>query len=130
MRSNYGRPLRNYLKDHVHLKQIIDFGELSVFPEAATFPAMYLTEKKDHADSAITIYARIPSLDFKSLENVIASLGVSLPPSSFEGENWTLAEEDDTAIMQKMDSLSDPLGNYADNSIKEELLQDLMRHSL
>jgi hypothetical protein len=55
MRSNYGKPLRNYLRESTYLTQIIDFGELPVFPEAATFPAIFLTEKVKPTPESITI---------------------------------------------------------------------------
>ena len=45
MRSNYDKPLRTIPKEGIHIKQIIDFGELPVFSEAATFPALYLTDE-------------------------------------------------------------------------------------
>jgi len=111
MRSNYGKPLRNYLKDGIQLKQIIDFGELPVFPEAATFPAIYLTQKIIHKNPTI-IYTRVTSLDFKSLDSLIASQGLNLSPGAFEGENWKLSAQNETEIMKKMDSLGMPLAEF------------------
>jgi hypothetical protein len=125
VRSNYGGPLRNYLKESVHIKQIIDFGELPVFPEAATFPAIYLTEKEKPTSSSVTIYTKVLSLDFKSLDSLIASNGLSLSSNSFKGDNWALVKDDDAAIMQKMKTLSDPLEKYTKNGIKRGIVTGL-----
>jgi len=122
MRSNYGKPLRNYLINSAELKQIIDFGELPVFPEAATFPAIYLTKKKSHSDEFKTLYAKISYLDFKSLETAITNCGIRLSSNSFKRENWTLAEDNNTAIMQKMDLCSKSLEDYTGDGIKRGIV--------
>ena len=45
MRAAYGAKLRKYLLEETKLQEIIDFGELPVFREAATFPVIALTQK-------------------------------------------------------------------------------------
>ncbi len=117
MRSNYGKPLRNYIKEGTYLNQIIDFGELPVFPEAATFPAIYLTEKAEPAHPSITIYTKVASLEFKSLDSLVASQGLSLSTSAFEGENWSLSAQNETDIMGKMGLVSVPLGEFVSAKI-------------
>lgn len=115
MRSNYGKPLRSYLRNGIHIKQIVDFGELPVFKDAATFPAIFLTEKV--ASDAPTTYTPVRSLDFTSLESIVKEQGQSLPASAFEGENWTLASLEEIAILRKMDAAGVPLGEYVDGKI-------------
>ena len=100
MRSNYGKPLRSFLCDEIHMKQIVDFGELPVFPEAATFPALFLTEKTKSSNP--TIYTKVSFLDFGSLDDVINSDGLSLLSSAFEGDTWALSNVKETEIMRKM----------------------------
>jgi len=112
MRSNYGKPLRNYLREDTCLTQIIDFGELPVFPEAATFPAIYLTIKAKPTPASITIYTKVASLEFKSLDSLVESQGLSLLINSFEGENWNLSDNSETKIMEKMSLASVPLGKF------------------
>ncbi|MCX6672518.1 MAG: Eco57I restriction-modification methylase domain-containing protein, partial [Methanothrix sp.] len=125
MRSNYGKPLRNYLREGTYLTQIIDFGELPVFPEAATFPAIYLTMKAKPTPASITIYTKVASLEFKSLDSLVASQGLSLSTSAFEGENWSLAKNDESGIMEKLSKISLPLGEYTKGTIKRGILTGL-----
>ena len=116
MRSNYGKPLRSFLCDEIHMKQIVDFGELPVFPEAATFPALFLTEKTKSSNP--TIYTKVSFLDFGSLDDVINSDGLSLLSSAFEGDTWALSNVKETEIMRKMDLLGEPLCKFTDNKIR------------
>lgn len=112
MRSNYGKPLRNYLNERTCIKQIIDFGELPIFPEAATFPAIYLTKKEKPAHPSITVYTKVTTLEFKSLDSIVESQGLSLMKSAFEGENWRLSTQSETELMEKMGLISVPLGEF------------------
>ena len=50
MRSNYGKALRAFLKEY-NIEEIIDFGELPVFADAATFP-MIMVIRADGAQSS------------------------------------------------------------------------------
>ena len=99
------------------MKQIIDFGELPVFPEAATFPAVYLAEKAKPTAASITIYTKVASLEFNSLDSLVASRGLSLSTSAFEGENWSLSAQDETEIMKRIVSVSTPLGEFVSAKI-------------
>jgi type I restriction-modification system DNA methylase subunit len=123
MRSNYGKPLRSYLRDGIHIKQIIDFGELPVFPEAATFPAIYLTAKTKV--SGPTIYTKVQSLEFKSLDDLVRTSGLILQASAFEGENWTLSEENEAKILNKMEGLGTDLEKYVNGAVRRGVLTGL-----
>ena len=123
MRSNYGKPLRSYLRDGIHIKQIIDFGELPVFPEAATFPAIYLTAKTKV--SGPTIYTKVRSLEFKSLDDLVRIDGLILQYSAFEGENWTLSQENEAKILNRMECLGTDLEKYVNGAVRRGVLTGL-----
>ena len=120
MRSNYGKPLRKYLRYGIRIKEIVDFGELPVFPEAATFPAIYLT-KRESSDNP-TVYAQVQYLGFNSLDKIVNEVGLSLSPNAFDDENWTLQDENEIKIMGKMDSKSAHLGEYVNGEIRRGIL--------
>ena len=115
MRSNYGKSLRQFLRDGIHIKEIVDFGELPVFPEAATFPAIYLTDKKVSDNSSI--YTPVRSLDFDSLYKFVEEHGLILPSFAFIGENWTLSSEGESSIMRKIELHGIQLGDYTKGNI-------------
>ena len=110
-----GMPLRSYLLAGINIRQIIDFGELPVFSEASTFPAIFLTEKG--ASKSSVLYVPVKSLDFKSLEDIVAQEGLKLGPNTFEGNNWGLCADYENNIMRKMTASSVTLGEYTNNRI-------------
>ncbi|WKZ20406.1 MAG: TaqI-like C-terminal specificity domain-containing protein [Candidatus Jettenia sp. CY-1] len=119
MRSNYGGPLRKYLQDKTQLVKIVDFGELSVFAEAATFPAIFIVERaKINFKPISTIYAPIHTLTFESLELEVAKSAKELGYGAFEGENWTLESKETLSILKKMDAVGMPLGEYCEGEIR------------
>ena len=46
MKVNYGKNIRNYINNISKIVTIIDFGELPVFRDAATFPSVIITQKE------------------------------------------------------------------------------------
>jgi hypothetical protein len=112
IRANYGKPLRDFLAQNSQLVQIIDFGELPVFENAATFPAIFLTCNRK-ARSQKFIYAPIKRLDFDSLENEVDAVGSQLDNRALNGDNWTLASGGEIDIIEKMKKVGVPLGEYS-----------------
>lgn len=111
MRSNYGVPLRKRLTDGVHIQQIIDFGELPVFPEAATFPAIFIIDNA-LTKQRQTLYAPIKTLVFSSLEEAIKERAVSLSSTAFTAAPWSLGGKAEDLILRKMETVGQPLGEY------------------
>jgi hypothetical protein len=99
--TSYGKPLRNYLLNSTNILQIIDFGELPVFKSASTFPAILLTKKSPSIFQKI-IFAPIKHLKFDSLENEIRIIGQEIGQESLEGDNWTLTNNQELNIFEKM----------------------------
>ena len=123
VRSNYGKPLRTYLNEGISIRQIIDFGELPVFPEAATFPAIYLTAKTKI--SGPTIYTKVRSLEFKSLDDLVRTSGLILQSSAFDGDNWTLSKDNEAVILRKMEGLGTNLEKYVNGAVRRGVLTGL-----
>ena len=116
MRSNYGKALRNFLQREIRLEEIIDFGELPVFQDAATFPAILIT-RKAKADKQKFLYAPIKRLDFTSLAEEAQEVGSMLNESALQGENWTLTDEREQSILNKMRVKAMPLAEYINDAI-------------
>ncbi|MBE7414442.1 MAG: Eco57I restriction-modification methylase domain-containing protein [Deltaproteobacteria bacterium] len=124
MRSNYGKPIRGFLAGKSRIRKIVDFGELPVFQDAATFPAIILTENSPSKKQRF-IYAPVKRLDFKSLEEEVRDIGEGLDNRSLSGENWTLAGKDEIAVFEKMKKLGVPLGRYIGGEIYRGVLTGL-----
>ncbi|MBI4732511.1 MAG: N-6 DNA methylase, partial [Chloroflexi bacterium] len=116
IRSNYGKALRDFLTRESTLVEIVDFGELPVFENAATFPAIIITRrlptKKQHF-----LYVPIKRLDFISLPEEVQAVGSMLDERALQGENWALSNDREQTIFDKMRQDGVRLGEYVDNRI-------------
>lgn len=112
IKAGYGKALRQHLS-HLDLRQIIDFGELPVFADAATFPTIVLVRKQPPTGTP-TLFAKIQSLGFASLEAAILEHPIHIDQSRFKEENWQLTGDRETLLLKKLQrntiSLSDYVG--------------------
>ncbi|MCL5024115.1 MAG: Eco57I restriction-modification methylase domain-containing protein [Nitrospirae bacterium] len=119
MKTNYGLPLRNYLTKRASLRGIVDFGELPVFEDAATFPAIFIIERANDIHASFSVqYAPIRTLSFETLEAEIQKAARVIDSTALKGESWSLVGEDSSSVFAKMRGAGRPLGEYCSGSIK------------
>jgi methylase of polypeptide subunit release factors len=111
MRSSYGKGLREYLVKNSEILEIIDFGELPVFENAATFPVIIITRKKQTTQQSF-IFAPIKKLDFDSLISEIKDIGTKLNETALQGDNWTLSSGNEQSILNKIRKIGLQLEEY------------------
>ena len=116
MRANYGKGLRLYLSTNTMLNEIVDFGELPVFDDAAAMTAILLTQRES-VDAQAFRFTQMRTLDFDSLEAEINRIGKQLDQEAL-GENWTLASADEIRILNKIRENSTPLTRYCEGEIR------------
>lgn len=118
IRARYGKPLRDYLAQAVTLRELVDFGELPVFQDAATFPIIIVTQAQATKKGKQNFtYAPIKTLDFPSLPEAVKAAGKKLDQKSIVGDNWTLADKSEIQIFEKMRTHAVPLGEYVNGQI-------------
>ena len=116
MRANYGRGLRVYFSTNTALNEIVDFGELPVFEDAAPMPAILLTQRES-VDAQAFRFTQMQTLDFDSLEAEINRIGKQLNQEALDG-NWTLAPADEIRILNKIRENSTTLTRYCEGEIR------------
>jgi len=116
MKANYGKNIRGFIKNKTRILTIIDFGELPVFKEASTFPAIIIT-KNETADNQKFTYLAIKNLKFISLDDKLVTEGTLQDNKSLSGNNWNFSSSLDFIIFDKMKKVSVPLGKYVDEKI-------------
>jgi hypothetical protein len=116
MKANYGRKIRQYIKTKAKIIAIIDFGELPVFRDAATFPSVILTQK-EITENQVFIYAAVKDLDFDFLDEEIAQIGIEQGNLSLEGNNWNFSTISEHAILEKIKRISENLGEFVGSEI-------------
>jgi hypothetical protein len=111
MRANYGAALRKFLTSNIRLEQLINFGELRVFDEAATDPLITISSK--NAPDNFVSYVQVKSLQFSSLNEVVASQTIQLQAGSLVEAGWSLTQVSQQAVLDKLQINASPLGAYS-----------------
>ena len=116
MRANYGKGLRLYLETNALLNEIVDFGELPVFEDAAAMPAILLTQRES-VDAQAFRFTQIQTLDFDSLQAEIDRIGEQLDQAAL-GKNWMLVRADEIKILNKIRENSITLAGYCKDKMR------------
>ncbi|HIH02902.1 MAG TPA: N-6 DNA methylase, partial [Methanoregulaceae archaeon] len=99
LRSNYGTPLRIWLKSQ-NIEEIVDFGDLPVFKKATSYPCILRTSKKQVNNEFKCV--RVNSLTFSNLEDYVSEHQYSVRKISLDDSGWTLANERTQALLEKL----------------------------
>jgi len=113
-RANYGEPLRRWMKERC-IEEIIDFGDLPVFPEATTYPCV-LRISSGAAKSSF--YATVVgTLTFKSLDVYVAEHKYTVDKSKLMDSGWALVNESIQTLLEKLRKYGTTLGEYVNGKI-------------
>lgn len=121
MKAKYGTNLRNYIVNNMKLIEIIDFGELPVFQNASTFPAILLIQSKSEKEQKF-IYTPIKTLAYTSLYDEVKKIGFNLNNKSLDKGNWILSSSKEIEIIEKMDKIGISLEKYVAGEIYRGIL--------
>lgn len=110
-RSEYGLPLRSFVASKCSVRHIVDFGELSVFEAAATFPVIVVAQMGTGGSPTLT---RVQSLrpPYPDVLALVELLGFTLDRSCMEGSTWILASAKDVSVILQMKSNHKSLRDY------------------
>ncbi|MGE0637788.1 MAG: TaqI-like C-terminal specificity domain-containing protein [Bacteroidia bacterium] len=115
MRSNYGEPLRKWLKQQT-IHEIIDFGDLPVFETATTYPCILIAGKPTTNSNSIDI-TNVKTLAFNSLQNYVAQNRDLVNKNSLVDIGWNLASETENNLLAKLKKNTTTLGEYVKSKI-------------
>jgi len=122
MRANYGEPLRRWMKERC-IDEIVDFGDLPVFPEATTYPCI-LRLCGGQARPSFRA-AEVESLDFGRLKDYVEDHAYSVSLSGLDDSGWSLVDESVQRLLEKLRRAGTPLGEYVDGKIYRGVLTGL-----
>jgi type I restriction-modification system DNA methylase subunit len=124
MRAKYGVNLRKFLSIKTKIIQMVDFGELPVFQNAATFPAIFITQNSIVKNQSF-IYAPIKTLQFESLDEEIKRCKAFLDSDSIHSDVWTLTTGVEKDLIEKINKTGQPLKSYFKTKILRGLITGL-----
>jgi len=115
LRANYGKGIRALLADRVGVREVVDFGELRVFEDASTMPALFFGRRG--AGVSEPRYAQVTTLDFPDLVQEVERQAYEFEPDGLDGEDWQLVPREVAAIMEKMEERGRRLGELVDGQL-------------
>ncbi len=114
MRANYGGPLRRWMTERC-IEEIVDFGDLPVFPEATTYPC--ILRLCGNSPRSGFEAAEVETLDFDRLEDYVNENSYTVNLSGLDDSGWSLVDESVQALLEKLRRSGVPLGEYVEGKI-------------
>ncbi len=133
MRAGYGRKTRELLTTRATPLLILDFGDLSIFDEATTYPSIVLVEnappqtfqvkgrkmnsspqRGEVGRGEILVATFTDPEQLKNPADTVAAVGFTMPLVSLSTEGWTLERPDVLELMAKLRKAGTPMGEYVD----------------
>jgi hypothetical protein len=108
LRANYGKGIRRLLAERTGVREIVDFGELPVFEDASTMPALFFGRRGSEVMKPR--FAQMTTLDFKSLADEVVRRAYEFDPEGLAGEEWRLVPRPVAALMEKLEARGTSLG--------------------
>ncbi|RQV97862.1 class I SAM-dependent DNA methyltransferase, partial [bacterium] len=121
-RSNYGKPLRQWMKQQ-HLIEIIDFGDMPVFKQATTYPCILVIQNKIPAKTFRA--AVIKTLDFPDLQAHVSKHCYDVQQDALDESGWSLVNRSTQDVLDKISKVGIPLGEYVNGKIYRGVLTGL-----
>jgi hypothetical protein len=117
MRSDYGTTLRRFITEETHVIRIVDFGELPVFEEVSTFPAILIAERSNSNSELTTMVSKIKNLNFNDLSQRVDTVEYPTTDLSAGVNSWSLTSVRKSELIDKVESAGVPLEEYVNGGI-------------
>ncbi|WP_210518186.1 type IIG restriction enzyme/methyltransferase [Hymenobacter terricola] len=117
LRAGYGAALRGWLASAQTLLEFVDFGDLPVFPEATTYPAIVALRQGAPAAESTFRAAALPKLLTANFDSYVTSLVRTVHQSSLKTEGWNMADAEAQEFLDKLHAVGTPLGEYVKGGI-------------
>ena len=121
-RAAYGKNLRQFLATEMSLKNLLDFGSISVF-EAAVDTCIVLAENRcqtpDQIFSTATLRESVEEFDIREAFHEQA---FPMQISQLSSDSWILAAPETFALLEKLQDTGTPLEEYVNGDIYRGLI--------
>ena len=114
MRTNYGKPLREWVQNY-QIKSIIDFGDLPVFEAATVYPCLFQIQNTNSETSFKA--AEVEHLDFQDLSSYLSEEQFSVDQEKLQISGWSLIDERSQKLLNKLKQIGTLLAEYVEQKI-------------
>jgi hypothetical protein len=122
-RANYGAKLRDWMKTHTRIHQVIDFGDEAVFT-ALAYPTIVVASKRDQpqapqADEQIQVLNWDQSTNPEVIDfpRIFAQQHFTVQQDSLQGSGWQLEPQGKRNLLAKIRAAGQPLGEYVNGQL-------------
>ena len=106
----YGKNIREILGNKYSIKQFIDFGELPVFSDAATFP--FISIIRNNTPYGDVDFVKINTLKNLDISTIIEQEGIKVNSKALMGSEWNLISKSEENVLSKIIKVGKPLKKY------------------
>ena len=117
LRAGYGAGLRKWLQTTHELVEFLDFGDLPVFAEATTYPAILTVRRATPTASSSFRAAALPKLPPPALDALVETYARPVTQAGLQVEGWNLADDENQALLTKLKAAGKPLKDYLGRDI-------------
>lgn len=124
LRSNYGRPLRDFIANNATIENIADFAGLPVFPSATVRTVVLISTTKNKLAHSFKYYSPMPEKVFDALssgtidvEHALSGLAHEVQNSSLNGSVWNLGKQENIDLIERFKASSINLSKYCEGQI-------------
>lgn len=114
LRTRYGKNLRKWLKSR-NLTEIIDFGDLPVFPNATTYPCIITISNTEPEE--ILQAVQVETLKFSSVQQYVSERRYPVLRVSLDDAGWALISVPAQLLIEKLQHNNQPLKSYINDNI-------------
>jgi type I restriction-modification system DNA methylase subunit len=107
--AEYGRELRKLLVGGSHVRHVVSFGDLQVFPQATTYTCLLLLGKAAQSEG---FFAKVDNLEAWRTTGAAASGRIA--PASFAGDQWNFVLGNGAELFVKLNQQPVRLRDVAD----------------
>ncbi|HKZ45723.1 MAG TPA: N-6 DNA methylase, partial [archaeon] len=123
LRAGYGKSLRRFLTGF-WIEEIIDFGDLKVFPDATIYPCIIIVRKIKRQNPGIKI-CKMETLAFGSLEAHVKNNAFLVSQYDLSEQEWNIQRREGNELLQKIRSSGVPIEEYVGAKIYRGILTGL-----
>lgn len=121
-RANYGKPLRQWMKQQ-HILEIIDFGDLPVFKQVSTYPCIIVIQK--NVPGPTFRATTMKTLEFSDLQTHVHRHLYEVRQDALDESGWSLVNRSTQDVLDKLRKTGVPLGEYVNGKIYRGVLTGL-----
>jgi len=112
-RTQAGKPLRDYLRDHTTLQVFVDFGGAPVFEGITAYPAILVLAREEPPSEHVVQGIVADTLGTSDVKEIIRSQGILVTQKDLDSSAWRFDDRRIAALRQKISSAGVPLREYS-----------------